>query len=836
MEQSTARYNWLCAALVFLTSFGVYLATVAPTVAFWDCGEYTAAGHSLGIPHPPGNPLFVLMMRVSSMFFSFFSDVGYRMNFAVALSSALTAMVIYLIIVEAAKLFIGSPDTAQKRITLYTGGVVGGLFAAFGYTFWFSAVETSVYNMCMLNIAICTLLVLKWAQSKAADRDKLLVLVAFLGFLGIGLHMYSMIIFPPAFLFIVLWDEKKRKDWRLWITGILMASVLFSLATFLLFAAITLAVTFTMSLVSQKNQYQWRFCFMLALFAIVGYSVHLFIPIRSALEPMINENHPSTWQAFVGFLERRQYGSESMISRMFWRRGYWASQFGIEGHMGFGGFHITQFFRLGAQDTEVSLFRAGFIPGISKLLVYLIPTAFMIYGWFYMFKKNKSAAVFLISLTLLASIGLVFYMNFADGNLPERYDYEQWNRAGRPGPMPTVHREVRVRDYFFTAGFMYFGMWIGMAATCLLHALYSSKDRAVSKTAAPICALLLLASPVIPAVTNYNLSTRSGDWIAHDYAYNLLNSCGPNGILFTNGDNDTFPLWALQEAYGIRTDVRVVNLSLLNTDWYIKQLKKLEPRVPISYSESEIENLQPQRYPFAEPRQHTLRNANITLTLPGQRDHRILRVQDMMVLNIVDANKWEKPIYFAMTVSDDNLMGLAPFLQTKGLVSKVMPERVTAENHYDLEGTLAKIDSVYKFRGIGKAKNNDTSRRLLTNYLQIAFDLRRPMDKLKREVGVMRTTLLGTAQENTQQAKELAKLENTYSENKETVKRFLDTCVEEMLWDWRPRAIRNEFFLDHGMVEEAVKAMEAAIKEDPANSNQYETMLEQAKRAMELAK
>ncbi|MCL2183998.1 MAG: DUF2723 domain-containing protein, partial [Chitinispirillia bacterium] len=199
------RYNILSALFVFAVSLVVYLTTVAPSVALWDCGEYIAAGHSLGIPHPPGNPLFVLMMRVASMFFGFFEDIGYRMNFAVAIFSAVTAAVIYLVVVEAGKIIIGVPDTIYKKVALSVGGVVGGLFTAFGYTFWFSAVEMSVYNISMLNIAVCTLLMLLWAQSKKPDRDKLLVLVAFLGFLGIGLHMFTMIIFPSAFLFMVLW-------------------------------------------------------------------------------------------------------------------------------------------------------------------------------------------------------------------------------------------------------------------------------------------------------------------------------------------------------------------------------------------------------------------------------------------------------------------------------------------------------------------------------------------------------------------------------------------------------------------------------------------------------
>jgi hypothetical protein len=575
---------------------------------------------------------------------------------------------------------------------------------------------------------------------------------------------------------------------------------------------------------------------------------------------MINENHPSTWTAFVDFLERRQYGSESMITRMFWRRGLWRNQFGIEEHIGFGGFHLTQFFRLGPNDTAESFFKAGFIQGFAKLVIYLIPTAFMLYGWRYMYKKNRHAATFLIALTLLTTVGMVLYMNFADGLRPERYDYEQWVRAGQPGPMPTVHREVRVRDYFFTAGFMYLGMWIGLAGVCLLHALFTSKDDFMKKVVAPVCAAAITLSPVLPARANWNLSTRAGDWVPYDYAYNLLNSCEENGILFTNGDNDTFPLWALQEAYGVRKDVRIVNLSLVNTDWYIKQLKKLEPVVPISYSNNDIDNLQAQLNPFDKPRQHTLKNAGITFTLPGIETQRVLRVQDKMVLNIVDATKWTKPVYFAMTVSDDNLMGLEPYLQSQGLVYKLMPERVTFDNRYNLDRTVAVIDSGYSLRGIGKAKMNDTSRRLLTNYLQVAFDLRAPMDKLKREAEALRAEAK-EAEETAEAAATVAKTdakakakidtaetaarattasaasekaaeaEKRYKEKLTSVVAFLDKCVEIMPWDWRARGIHHEFLMDHNMFDEAAAAIERSIAEDPENRAKYEPLLERANAA-----
>jgi hypothetical protein len=497
---------------------------------------------------------------------------------------------------------------------------------------------------------------------------------------------------------------------------------------------------------------------------------------------------------------------------------------------------------------------------MAKLILYLIPTALMIYGWVYLYRKNKPSAIFLISLVLLTTIGMVFYMNFADGNRPERWEYMNWKRMGGEmwGPMPKVHREVRVRDYFFTAGFMYFGMWIGVAASCLMHALFNSKEKIARTVTAPVCAVALIVSPIIPAVNNYNHSTRAGDWVAYDYAYNLLNNCEPNGIIFTNGDNDTFPLWALQEAYGIRNDVRVVNLSLVNTDWYIKQLKKLEPRVPISFSEEEISKLEPEMNPFQEPRPHRLRNTRLDLVLPGIQQRRVLRVQDKMVLNIVDANNWEKPIYFATTVSEDNLMGLAPYLQTVGMAQKVMPQVIDRSTQYDLDGTLALVDTVFKFRGIGKAVANETSRRLLTNYLQMAFELRYTMGIQKREVDMLRLAALEAEREKLEastvtekapadsSSEQLAAIQKAIADNArrayeqasqkyqnqmEIALRFFDQCVVIMPWDWRPRImVRHEFYMDNGMINEAIEAMKRAIEEDPnpENVERYKAHLEKA--------
>ncbi|MBN2189397.1 MAG: DUF2723 domain-containing protein [Chitinispirillaceae bacterium] len=820
-----AALNRFFAAGVFLVSWIAYLLTVAPTVCFWDCGEYVASGASLGVPHPPGNPLFVMMARVVSVVLFFIGDVGLRMNLISTVASAVMAMLIYLTVVRVFVGAVGVPDTAWKRMAVYIGGITGGLFAAFGSTVWFSAVESEVNAAVLVPISLCTWLIMVWAQSNDPKRDRLLVLITYLSFLGIGIHMFSMIVLGPLFLYVLLVDREKRRDWRLWITGALMGLVMYDISWFIYAGSGAALVSLLMAVTGKANRTRWQLCFYIALFGLAGYSSHLYIPVRSNLEPIINENHPNTYAAFKSYLQRKQYGSESMITRMFWRRGTFENQFGIEGHMGFGGFFMTQFYRFSPLDTERSPFADGLLAGWAKLIIYLLPLFLVMFGVYFIYRKNRAIMVLLTSLFLVTTIALVFYHNFSDGTRSEKRDYEYWEKTGRQGPQPLVHREVRVRDYFYVVGFVYYGMWVGIAAGGLLFVLYSNRRRLLRTTIAPLFTVLFAASPVLPLSQNLPFHSRRGDRVPFDYAYNLLMSCDKDGILFTNGDNDTFPLWALQEAYGIRRDVRIVNLSLLNTKWYIRQLKKLDPKVPISYSDAQIEKLEHGLNPYAEPVRYRLPEAGITVDIPSRKELNAMRIQDLMVVNIVDAAKWQRPVFFAVTVSDGNLMGLAPYLKMQGLVHRVMPHEVPEAGKLDVARTLFLLDSVYRFGGLGDgtAPLNETSKKLLTNYaatfIQLAMQLRKPLLDTKAEIDKMQSSTAASAL--------LGEKRAAYDDTLGLVLKRLDRCVAIIPSDWRPRALRHEMLVTHGRLEEAEGKMRQALAIEPGNAD-YLRMLAQA--------
>ena len=735
-------------AAAFIVSLAVYTKTIAPTVPFWDGGEFIAASYILGIPHPPGSPLYILIGRLFSILPDLGMGIAWLVNFSSCLFSAMTVTAVYLVVVKAVTL-----NQDRDGLSLYESVVVccsaltGALLLAFSDTFWFNAVEAEVYALSMMIMLACTWLILHWIERhEQSGSERYLFLVAYLAFLGIAVHMFTMLVLPAAFLCVVFTDRVVRSNRKLILLSVVMGLILFSVVASIdvFFIAVPLAIAglflsrgrlpwgflllafilavavmffgmegvggyneqpliviggfeatwgtvmFSLALVSaalalvsatagDSGRYRWPFWAIVLCLAVLGYSVNFYVPIRAAQQPVINENDPSNWHNFEGFLERKQYGQASMFESLLNRKGSWSSQFGNGENMGFWRFFSRQF-------------------SDPSFPYWLFPVLLIALGLVAQMERDRRSTAFLVAMLLTCSIGLILYLNFSDGSRG-------------------IQREVRIRDYFYTPAFVFAAVLMGIGLRALLAQIgvwLSRLKLPVEKGMAGI-AVLAVALPLVPFSYHYESHSREGNYIPYDYAYNILQSCDENGLIFTNGDNDTFTLWFLQEVEGIRKDVRVINLSLLNTNWYIKQLKHQEPRVPITLADETIDVLSVQGWNDRE-----VEIAGISWTVPRAgtlgEDIGYLRVQDLMILHILEQNNWEKPVFFAVTVSPENDVGLDEHMQLEGMVWRVVQN--PNSDLMDLDRTEHNLWNVYQYRGIADPEvyKDRQIRTLLRNY------------------------------------------------------------------------------------------------------------------------
>jgi hypothetical protein len=418
---------------------------------------------------------------------------------------------------------------------------------------------------------------------------------------------------------------------------------------------------------------------------VLGYSTYTALYIRSGLNPAVDENNLDNPERLVKYLNREQYGDWSITDR---RAPLWEYQF----KKMFIRYFNWQFVGKGeALDREGRIVETYTLRGLWGL-----PFLVGLIGMFHHLKRDWRRAYPILMLFVMTGFAIIIYLNQED-------------------PQP------RERDYAYTGAFFAFALWIGIGVTALVDmviealgsrhektplAAKADRDGGRSQreaTSAPsviawaLSAFVFFAVPFNMFKFNYHEHNRQGNFVAYDYSYNILQSCEPNAIIFTNGDNDTFPLWFLQYVYNIRRDVRVVNLSLLNTDWYIKQLRDDEPRVSIRLTDSQIEALQAQpwetqtvgiKVPKATYDQYYENLVRLDSTLVREENPAIrlkveptlygqgIRVQDLMVLKILEDNQFRRPVYFAVTVSPDNKLNLDSYMRMDGLAFKVLPVKI----------------------------------------------------------------------------------------------------------------------------------------------------------------
>ncbi len=769
---SGKTFDRLAAAGVFVAALVVYTLTMARTAPFWDSGEFIAISNGLQVSHPPGAPFYMLVGRLFALFaplFAAFTDepVAMAVNFVSPVSSALTILITHLIIVRFARVWLGHPAewSWTDRASATTGGVVGALAFAFTDSFWFNAVEAEVYAMSMLFTALVVWLALVWRDAtrheEAAFRargehpfglkaDRYLVAIAYLFGLAIGIHLLNVL--TLFFIALIVFYEKiDRPEWttgkRLWavvLTGLGSSALFFVIypgvvqtlptmagasgipGTFLLavLGALVAAVWWT-----QKHRRPIANLLSLTVLVIVlGYSSYGLIFVRSAANPPINENDPQTAEGMVSYLKREQYGSTPLLSgatydnatgqvsreTSFPRRHSSAPQHLAEyarydsdsdffwsyqmNHM-YWRYFMWQF--VGKQsDRQDTGWTAGLGPqpdtagltpseAASRNVYFGVPLLLGLIGIAFHVQRDWRRAFAVFVLFLVTGVGIILYLN----------------------QTPFQPRE---RDYSYVASFFAFAFWIGLGATGLVEltaeALRGRGEGLRRAAAVAVGAVLLAAVPGVLLAQNYHDHDRTGQSIPSDFARNLLESTAPNAILFTNGDNDTFPLWYLQEVMGVRRDVRVVNLSLLNTSWYIRQLRdqtnRLSAPLPMSFTDAQIDGLEPRLFSPAEVSLPVDRQrfadvgfagrvgappSEMTWQLNGQPlgDGRaVLYVADLVVLDILKSvaeDGWRRPVYFASTVAQDSELDLQPFFQNEGLARRVVPVR---RETGDADGTV----------------------------------------------------------------------------------------------------------------------------------------------------
>jgi Protein of unknown function (DUF2723) len=538
---------------VFAAVLAVYAITLAPTVTFWDAGEFIAATKTLGIPHPPGTPLFVLIAHVWALLVPL-GEYAVRTNLLSAIFSATGAALFFLVVHES----LGppnpeAPDDASGRLA---AAALAALIGAFTFTNWQNSNETEVYAVATFTIAAASWLVLVWRRRRAEERaGRLLLLVVYLAGASIGNHLLALLAGPGivGFLVVTLLREPAPEAWRRrleWgqvavvagVWALLIGTGLGSTELIALGGACFVAAAVYAGLGGAGG-----FALAALLIAAVGVTPYLFMYLRAAQHPVINEAAPATFDALLAVIRRAQYPPRTPLDDPTVPHGA-----GNPGRtLSLLGWQLLNYFQYFDWQWARSL-----ADGIRTVVTVLF-VGLGLRGLRTQWRSDRAVAWLLLGLFLVTGLGLVVYMNFRPGY---SLAYHLW-------PKPDDH-EVRERDYFFVVSFIVWGLWAGVGAAELAGRLRGPALRRWQP------AVLLLA--LVPLGFNWAAAGRRHGpdaRLAADFAYDLLNSVPPYGVLFTYGDNDTFPLWWAQEVQGIRQDVTVVCLALANTDWYMRQLR-----------------------------------------------------------------------------------------------------------------------------------------------------------------------------------------------------------------------------------------------------------------------
>jgi len=757
-----SRHPYLLAVVATLMVLAGYLVTLAPTVTFWDAGEFIAAAKTLGIPHPPGTPLFVLIGHVWAALVPL-REYAQRTNLLSATLSACGSGLLFLVAHETMARVAAGLSGFQERLVRLGGSFAAALIAGFTFTNWQNSNETEVYAAATFTIALIAWLCVVWRGARGTERAaRLELLILYLAGLSIGNHLLALLVGPAviAYMASVLRedpaaDQRTRAvewarvtvvagTWALLIGCGLGSTVLVGLGALCFLAAAGFAARAS----------SLRFALLALAVSAVAVTSYLFLFIRAGQHPMINEAQPDTWDALLAVIRRAQYPVRTPLDDPTVLHGPENPGRSLA-IIGLQLLNYLQYFDWQWANGVRSSLRFAAVEFPVRTFATLLFAGLGLYGMQIQRRVDRSTWWLWFTLWLVTGLGLVAYMNFKPG-LGLGY--------GRY-PDSNAH-EVRDRDYFFVVSFVVWGAWAGMG-------LAAATARAITRwrLKALVIAIPFALVALVPFTANLPAATRRGPdaRLAADFAYDLLNSVPPYGILFTYGDNDTFPLWWAQEVEGVRRDVLVVCLALGETSWYKRQIRETPTR---GFDESAAPAIWRGGNPVAPTwRPHGLTDEQIAgaqgALLPqdigvriGPINHQLRRgtplySRDFMVLRILQDNLGRRPIAWAMTTGR-NYLGLDRYLLQQGLVmslqttvvdttSPVVDNRRVLGVPLDLATTERLVWETYRYAGLASGAHGDlepTAAGVANNFaivlsqLAYAFEARGDHDNAARNVAM----------------------------------------------------------------------------------------------------
>lgn len=689
-RENSAPPPYAFALLTAGVVLAVYLVTLGPTIAFWDTAEYIAAAKVLGIPHPPGNPLFVLLAHVFGLL-PLAAEYARRINLFAAVTSAAAAGLWFLV----SERWLRSVVTWRpaRIAAAFAGALAGGTL----WTVWNqSTVNEKVYTVSLLSMALVMWIAVHWADDEPGPhRDRWLILIAYLLTLSSTNHMMAVLAAPSVAVY-VLWTDW-REAFRPWV--ILLAWLVLIAASGVWTEAlngsptgigvglVTAGLAAWAIIKDAKNPCLW----LGVLAVVVGISLnYVFLPIRAAHFPAINEGEPTTWRALLDVLNRVQYAKPPVTERQadllsqlgnYWQ--YWSWQF--------------------ARD-----WRGG------AAIVTAVFTVLGLLGLVTLLRRDSRAGFAALAMLGTLTLALIFYLNF-------KYGFSQHlDQAELP-------REVRERDYFFLCSFSYFGTLIAVGLGALMESVAGVLKTAGSERRRWLAASPVLALGLVPLLGNRVTASRAQESTPRDWAVDLLQSVEPYGILITAGDNDTFPLWFAQEVMAVRRDVTLANLSLLNTEWHLKQVRRrkvdeFDPAkaAPVwrERDTTRALNLGPAAdslrrsgpwvypdYPALSLTESELDSLPEVMRTPEQKGVTIDSLQmrigpdyltrsDLAVIFLIRDNLGKRPVYFSWSTGGfpDQTFGLTPYLVSEGLARRLNPTPVRPDGNIVLSRGMGFVD------------------------------------------------------------------------------------------------------------------------------------------------